>query len=183
VTLATQRRLTFLLLLGVVGTVFLWLGWFAWRSPTSRFLPPSGAAEWIDYPVPPQTTIVTDRCPQEANFHRSFDLAGTPWLGNQLGRRKLSLPWAGSTVQPIQIGLWAAVLLWIILFVHNATCVPLFATGFDATAHLDYIGYIQQHRSLPLADAGWEITSRRSFTCWERDCFGCSGCRRAIRGR
>jgi Tfp pilus assembly protein PilF len=337
VTLATQRRLTLVLLLGVPVVALCCLGWFGWRSPHSRFLPPGAGAEWILYPVPPQVTIVPDRYPQRAEFRRSFELAGTPetarlrlrafgevrlqingqqvdlpgaerwqeeraaevagqlragsneiqvgvanaigppllwlslegtgwkiptdeqwtvsldgatdspahrageplpirsgnpaaggtrtldglrncvpalvilglvttcvlWLGKKLFRYLsppgpdqegvpeekgpdtfLALLWlarkasgyfwpAGAdqgktapgekgpdtflSVEPIHVELAAVLLLWIVLFVHNATCVPLFAEGFDATAHLDYIQYIQEHKALPLANEGWEM--------------------------
>jgi Flp pilus assembly protein TadD len=38
--------------------------------------------------------------------------------------------------------------LWLILFWHNARLLP-FAVGFDATHHLSYITYLQEHHSLP----------------------------------
>jgi tetratricopeptide (TPR) repeat protein len=53
------------------------LGWFAWRSPRSRFLPPDRDAEWIEYPVPPQITIVADRCPRHTVFRRIFEWSKT----------------------------------------------------------------------------------------------------------
>ncbi len=45
---------------------------------------------------------------------------------------------------------------WLVLFVHNLPLLPNL-TGFDAQGHMDYIGYIQEHRSLPLAQQGVEM--------------------------
>ena len=48
------------------------------------------------------------------------------------------------------------VLLWVLLMAHNLRLVPRSA-GFDHDAHVEYITYIQQHWSLPLAGQGWEM--------------------------
>jgi tetratricopeptide (TPR) repeat protein len=50
----------------------------AWRSPQSRFLLPGPAAEWIVYPVPPQTAPSLDNPQQQAIFRGSFELAAAP---------------------------------------------------------------------------------------------------------
>jgi tetratricopeptide (TPR) repeat protein len=55
-----------------------------------------------------------------------------------------------------QILLPVIVCLWLLLFWNNARLLP-FHAGFDAKAHLEYIGYIQQHRALPLPTEGWEM--------------------------
>ena len=46
--------------------------------------------------------------------------------------------------------------LWLLLFWNNGRLLP-FHEGFDAKEHLNYISYIQQHRSLPLPTEGWEM--------------------------
>ena len=46
--------------------------------------------------------------------------------------------------------------LWLSLFWNNGRLLP-FHRGFDSKEHLDYISYIQQHRSLPLPTEGWEM--------------------------
>lgn len=46
--------------------------------------------------------------------------------------------------------------LWLLLFWNNSRLLP-FHAGFDAKEHLNYISYIQQHRSLPLPTEGWEM--------------------------
>jgi tetratricopeptide (TPR) repeat protein len=46
--------------------------------------------------------------------------------------------------------------LWLLLFWNNNRLLP-FHRGFDSKQHLNYINYIQQHRSLPLPTEGWEM--------------------------
>lgn len=46
--------------------------------------------------------------------------------------------------------------LWLLLFWNNNRLLA-FHRGFDSTDHLNYISYIQQHRSLPLPTQGWEM--------------------------
>jgi tetratricopeptide (TPR) repeat protein len=46
--------------------------------------------------------------------------------------------------------------LWLLLFWNNDRLLP-FHRGFDSKPHLNYINYIQQHRSLPLPTDGWEM--------------------------
>ena len=48
------------------------------------------------------------------------------------------------------------VLLWLILFWHNAQILPA-VVGFDALQHLNYIKYLQEHHSLPLPAQGMEM--------------------------
>jgi tetratricopeptide (TPR) repeat protein len=45
---------------------------------------------------------------------------------------------------------------WALLLIHNFPFVPL-ASGFDGPAHLEYVGYIQDHHRLPNAREGWEM--------------------------
>ena len=49
-----------------------------------------------------------------------------------------------------------AATIWCALFIHN---LPWLADGdgFDATAHLDYIQYVQTRHAIPMADQGWEM--------------------------
>src|SRR6266850_657476 len=46
--------------------------------------------------------------------------------------------------------------LWLLLFWNNVRLLP-FHEGFDSKEHLNYISYIQQHRSLPSPTEGWEM--------------------------
>jgi tetratricopeptide (TPR) repeat protein len=56
--------------------------------------------------------------------------------------------------EPILLLFLAA--LWLLLFWNNGRLLP-FHRGFDAKEHLNYITYIQQHRSLPLPTQDWEM--------------------------
>jgi tetratricopeptide (TPR) repeat protein len=73
-----QKRLALAVLLGVLGVALGGLGWFAWRSPHSRFLPPHGEAAWIHYPAPPGTDILPGRYELHCTFRRTFALAELP---------------------------------------------------------------------------------------------------------
>jgi len=77
-SLITQRRLTLAVLVSVPVVAVLLLGWFALRSPRSRFLPSDGPAQWIVYPVPPRVPIVLGGIEQHAVFRGSVDLAEAP---------------------------------------------------------------------------------------------------------
>ncbi|HEU0009522.1 MAG TPA: glycosyltransferase family 39 protein [Verrucomicrobiae bacterium] len=57
---------------------------------------------------------------------------------------------------PAPWALAGIVALWLVLFIHNFGLLPR-VIGFDAAEHLRYIGYIQQHKSLPLASQGFEM--------------------------
>ena len=46
--------------------------------------------------------------------------------------------------------------LWVALFCNNTRSLPL-NTGFDAPSHIDYIGYLQEHKTLPLPNEGFEM--------------------------
>lgn len=46
--------------------------------------------------------------------------------------------------------------VWALLFLHNAPLLPR-EIGFDASSHLEYITYIQEHWSLPSPKQGWEM--------------------------
>jgi len=47
-------------------------------------------------------------------------------------------------------------MLWVVLFCNNTRSLPL-NTGFDAGDHISYIGYLQEHKALPLPNEGWEM--------------------------
>ena len=81
--LATQRRVTLALLIGVPAFALAGLAWFAWHGSQSRFLPPDAAADWIHYPVPPQVSSLAVRYEQHSIFRRTFELTELPasaWL-------------------------------------------------------------------------------------------------------
>jgi tetratricopeptide (TPR) repeat protein len=46
--------------------------------------------------------------------------------------------------------------VWALLFLHNFPSLPV-ASGFDASSHLEYVSYIQEHGRLPKAAEGWEM--------------------------
>src|SRR5438105_12202321 len=73
-----QRSLTLAVLLGVPLVALLGLGWFALRSPSSRFLPPQEGAEWIAYPMPPWILGIVGKCDRRGVFHRSVEVTGRP---------------------------------------------------------------------------------------------------------
>jgi Flp pilus assembly protein TadD len=54
------------------------------------------------------------------------------------------------------IALLVAATAWAALFINNDRWLSVLA-GFDADGHLNYIRYILEHRSLPLADQGWQM--------------------------
>jgi tetratricopeptide (TPR) repeat protein len=58
---------------------------------------------------------------------------------------------------PWKKAIWLApIVVWLTLFLNNQRSLP-FSLGFDVQGHLAYIGYIEQHHALPLADEGWEM--------------------------
>jgi tetratricopeptide (TPR) repeat protein len=289
-SLVAQRGLTLVLLVTVLGGAVAGLGWYAWNSPRSRFLPPGGDAEWIHYPASHQVTTFAYRYEQHATFRRTFELPAAPaqarlrvrafqgcsvelngqpvelpaaehwnrvrtcdvtpllragtnqvravawndvgppvlWLvldgpgfsiasdeqwtatldgaverpahlarepvprlpgsaaagGNQTVpsliaslpalflvaalsaavllvvalavRRQIPLRLFGREVSPLTVGLAAACLAWVALFLHNTFRTARFVAGFDGPMHVEYVQYILDHGSLPLADEGWE---------------------------
>jgi tetratricopeptide (TPR) repeat protein len=280
-----QRRLALALLLGVAAVVLIGLGWFALRSPSSRYLPPDETAEWILYPASSQSFTFILHYEQHAIFRRAFELAEAPVHAKlrvrgfqncsvQVNGQPIELPaverwnmvregdaaallragvndlravvtndvgpavlwlrlegpgwtiasdsqWSvsldgaaerpahsagqllaieggsgtagsprpleslrrrlpvlllfaalsagvllaahlaarsfGRLSSPLAAGLSAAVVLWVLLFLNNTFRIPLFPSGFDADEHLNYVHYILERGSLPLADEGWEM--------------------------
>jgi hypothetical protein len=45
---------------------------------------------------------------------------------------------------------------WALLYLHNIPLLPAMS-GFDASAHMAYIQFIQEHKSLPAGSQGWEM--------------------------
>jgi Tfp pilus assembly protein PilF len=77
-TLAAQRRLSLLALIGVPFLAILGLAAFACWSPSSRFLIPEQGGEWILYPVPPRATGTPAFLAQHTLFKRTFTLPQKP---------------------------------------------------------------------------------------------------------
>jgi tetratricopeptide (TPR) repeat protein len=67
-----------------------------------------------------------------------------------VGFKQSTARWHGPILLLVLVG------LWLLLFWNNGRLLP-FHSGFDSKEHLDYISYIQQHRSLPLPTDGWEM--------------------------
>jgi len=64
----------------------------------------------------------------------------------------------GSLVSPKgwAVGFGIVFAAWAILILHNIPLLPA-ESGYDASAHLAYIQYIQEHKALPNASQGWEM--------------------------
>src|SRR5205807_432429 len=67
------------------------------------------------------------------------------WVGGNwwLNRHSMDVAWMTLVM------VFGFVLLWLILFWHNAQIFPA-VVGFDAVQHLNYLNYLQEHHSLPL---------------------------------
>jgi tetratricopeptide (TPR) repeat protein len=72
-----QSRLSLLLILALGASAVSAGWWFATQSSKSRFLPAFGDAEWILYPVPPETNIQRS-VERNATFRRTFTLDTVP---------------------------------------------------------------------------------------------------------
>jgi tetratricopeptide (TPR) repeat protein len=82
------------------------------------------------------------------------------WLTGQRWLNRLRTPakapatgWSSRTATALLI---VVVVLWVTLFFNNSRSLTS-AIGFDWRGHLNYIGYLQQHRALPLPNEGWEM--------------------------
>ena len=75
-----------------------------------------------------------------------FCVGGNWWLH----RRSINADWTTAVI------VFGFASLWLILFWHNAQILPD-AIGFDASHHLDYVKYLQEHHSLPLPAEGVEM--------------------------
>src|SRR6266478_846549 len=72
-----------------------------------------------------------------------FCVGGTWWLN----RHSMDVDWMTLVM------VFGFVLLWLILFWHNAQILPA-VVGFDALQHLNYIKYLQEYHRLPLPTQG-----------------------------
>ena len=79
-------------------------------------------------------------------------LAGRWWFG----RTRTPGAIAGLSRREATVLLLIVAALWLALFGNNTRSLPT-SVGFDASAHVDYIEYIQKHRALPLPNEGWEM--------------------------
>ena len=79
-------------------------------------------------------------------------VAAWPWWKRFAAGRKNKALFAWLQ-DPARLVLAGAVVFWIALFWHNHDLLPR-VSGFDAPAHGDYIRYIMERHSLPLADEG-----------------------------
>ncbi len=75
-----------------------------------------------------------------------FCVGGDWWLN----RHSMDVDWMTLVM------VFGFVLLWLILFWHNAQILPA-VVGFDALQHLNYIKYLQEHHRLPLPAQGMEM--------------------------
>ncbi|HEY5912946.1 MAG TPA: tetratricopeptide repeat protein [Verrucomicrobiae bacterium] len=66
-----------------------------------------------------------------------------------------ALPARVKAMSPASLVLLAIMVAWAVLIFHNARVLPQRA-GFDHSGHVEYIGWIQQNRSLPSPTHGWE---------------------------
>jgi tetratricopeptide (TPR) repeat protein len=82
----------------------------------------------------------------------AISVCGVALLQYSIGRAISSGP---ATAFPKMILIMLAA-VWVLLFLHNFPYIPA-ASGFDASQHLDYVRYIQEHKSLPSAWEGWEM--------------------------
>jgi hypothetical protein len=55
-----------------------------------------------------------------------------------------------------QLVRWGLLAAWLLLAANNIGQIPRHV-GFDTDKHFEYVQYIAQHRSLPLANQGWEM--------------------------
>ena len=86
-----------------------------------------------------------------------FISSGVFWLNNY-GQRSIkpdahqALRFSTNTPKCV---LTICIVLWIIVFINNTPKIPL-GTGPDVNGHLDYVRYLLDHKSIPLANEGWE---------------------------
>jgi tetratricopeptide (TPR) repeat protein len=85
------------------------------------------------------------------------------WLAFAAVAIVLVLATARLELLPPQASRWRTLILvgiagamWMVLFWHNGSLLP-FITGYDANDHAGYIKYIQERRSLPLPNEGYEM--------------------------
>jgi tetratricopeptide (TPR) repeat protein len=95
--------------------------------------------------------------------------------GMYILRRSSTLPGHWLTGRAaVRIAVAGAVVLWCALLWNNLQSL-LFPIGFDAEHHLVYVQYIMQHKSLPLADQGWETHQPPLYYVMSAAVFGLLG--------
>ncbi len=134
----------------------------SWRAAVSATAPRPTAAYGAVYDLPRPLTALSQRW-STLLFFTLLAVTGW-WLPHWNGLIASRHPRLGDWFN--QSALWkrirsnfpiVAVLgIWLALFGHNIPAL-LHLTGFDSPAHLDYIRFIQERHSLPLANAGWEM--------------------------
>jgi len=85
---------------------------------------------------------------------------------------------SGMFADPAAACLVGIILLWVLLFLHNADVMPRII-GFDTQGHLDYINYIQERGSLPLADEGITMYNPPLYYLMAATVLGACGLRTA----
>ncbi len=81
--------------------------------------------------------------------------AGLFWTrGHGRGADESAPTRAEAWVEPVALAIVIA--LWAALCVNNVCRLPP-VVGFDASAHYDYLRFLQTHHRLPLASDGWEM--------------------------
>jgi Flp pilus assembly protein TadD len=77
------------------------------------------------------------------------------WWFNRLGapKDKAINRWLSKEAM---VPLFIIATLWVALFWNNTRLIPR-NLGFDKRGHADYIGYLQEHKALPLPNEGWEM--------------------------
>ncbi len=75
------------------------------------------------------------------------------WLAPSVSRRTANRP---RVLNLPLAALLAALVLWFVLLAHNLPNLHR-SFGFDSAGHLEYIQYILDRGSLPLANEGWEM--------------------------
>ena len=118
------------------------------REPMSRWARTQARGAELDAQNPRPLDALRARLPTLVGL---FALAGAVALAvarGLLGTRRLS--------PRVTLGAWlAAAAVWIALFAHNRALRP--SWGFDSHAHADYVAFLLQHGSVPLADQGWQM--------------------------
>ena len=76
---------------------------------------------------------------------------------SRLGKPSVSsTPRSSQSRWPLPLTLVGCGILWITLLLHNNPLLPV-STGFDAVHHLDYVQWILDKGTIPLATDGWQM--------------------------
>jgi hypothetical protein len=129
--------------------------------------------EWEAAPLPqpfqPAIAAAAVRPPELVRqYETAWDgfAALTPWLAGIFATGLVWTLWNSRTADRwgtgwrwrVTPGLirWLLVAAWVVLAANNVWRLPPHL-GFDVDRHYDYVKYIAQHRSLPLAREGWQM--------------------------